>query len=408
MAPLKGQIRRLLGHRKKIIIGVATAICLTAVGSLGFAVALSDKVACASAPRSTREGPVEGNCVEARGDVGAESTASPAQTDTKRVRGGESQTITTTVPTAEPGVILGARVLGGSQPDQPAHGVTDAAERARIEGLLGRKFGLERIYYSWWQDWPTRYAFRTARAGRIPLVSFNSGAYTWRQIADGAGDAWLRGRYRKLKAHPELRAAILIFQSEPEGDQAQKGTPSDYVAAFRHVVRVAREEHLLNRWANTLQDYTINADKPVEVWWPGDDYVDYAGWDIYGARVNTPTVSHCSAAGWQSFYDAAIKPYNFSLAHGKPMIIPELGQREDPDNPQRKANWLNAMRFELKKRFQNIVAISWAHSDFGGICPYASTWWIDTSPQSLAAFAAMAADPYFQGTERRPPSSVDP
>jgi hypothetical protein len=374
----KDRVGRLLS--RKVIIPIAIAASLLAVGGLGFAVAR---------------------------DVGDEPAAPTPAVKAAVPQGEPSSSAAPTVDAAKHRVILGARVLGGTQPDHPEHARTDAAERARIEALLGRKLALERIYYAWWQDWPTTYAFRTAKAGRIPLISFNSGAYTWRQVANGEGDAWLRLRYEKIKAHPELRQALLIFESEPEGDRSAKGVPSEYVAAWRHVVEVARAERLPNPWAITLQAYTINTGKDVRVWWPGDGYVDYVGWDIYGGQVNTPTVSACSADGWRSFRSEAIKPYEFAVAHGKPMIIPELGQREDPNDPWRKARWLNAMRADLKNRFPNVVAISWAHSDFGGICPYASTWWIDTSPQALAAFAAMGADPYFRGTELQPPAARD-
>jgi hypothetical protein len=373
MTRLKNQDRGLRRHRRKMIVGLAAAAWLAALGGLGFILARDADGDANEAATST---------VESNTTVGS----------------------TTSKPSG-PGVIFGARILGGAQPDQPSHGTSDSAERARIEGLLGRKFALERIYYSWWEDWPRGYAFRTAKAGRIPLISFNSRGYTWRQVADGEGDEWLRQRYEKIKAHPELSAGILIFDSEPEGDPPTKGSPADYVAAFRHVVQVAREEQLPNRWANTLQAYTINSDKGAQKWWPGDDYVDFAGWDIYGARVNTPTVEDCSAQGWRSFRDEATKPYQFALEHGKPMIIPELGQREDPDDSGHKARWLQAMRVDLKTRFPNIVAISWAHSDFEGICPYALTWWIDTSPQALAAFKAIMADPYFEGSKRRPPAA---
>jgi hypothetical protein len=371
--PKRGLPRR----RRKMIVGLALAAWLGALGGLGFVLAR-----------------------DADGDEPA-----PPNGATTTVGKPTTSVVATTSKTSGPGVILGARILGGSQPDQPSHGRSDWAERDRIEELIGRKFALERIYYSWLEDWPTGYAFRTAKAGRIPLISFNSRGYTWRQIASGEGDAWLRQRYEKIEAHPELGDAILIFDSEPEGDPSTKGSPSDYVAAFRHVVEVARDARLPNRWATALQAYTINSHKGAQKWWPGNDYVDFAGWDIYGARVNTPTVEDCSAAGWRSFREEAASPYQFALEHGKPMIIPELGQREDPDDPGHKARWLQAMRVDLKTRFPDIVAISWAHSDFGGICPYASTWWIDTSPGALAAFKALAEDPYFQGSERQPPAA---
>lgn len=361
--------RGLRRRRRKMIVGLAFAAWLGALGGLGFVLAR---------------------------DADGDEPGPPNETATTTV-------VPTTSKTSGPGVILGARILGGTQPDQPSHGRSDRAERARIEGLIGRKFGLERIYYTWWEDWPTGYAFRTAKAGRIPLISFNSRGYTWRQIANGEGDAWLRQRYQKMEAHPELIAAILIFDSEPEGDSSTKGTPSDYVAAFRHVVEIARDEQLPNHWATALQAYTVNSNKGAQKWWPGNDYVDFAGWDIYGARVNTPTVQDCSAEGWRSFREEAARPYQFAQEHGKPMIIPELGQREDPDDPGRKARWLQAMSVDLRTFFPNIVAIAWAHSDFDGICPYSSTWWIDTSPQALAAFKALAADRYFQGSERHPP-----
>lgn len=307
-------------------------------------------------------------------------------------------TVTETVTVApQPGVVLGARPLGGAQAGSPGHGLTDAAERDRIEGLIDRKFGMERIYYNWGSDWPNAYAFESASGGRVSLISFNSGGYTWAQVAAGNGDAWLRLRYRKLKTHPELASAILSYHHEPESDVAAKGPASDFVAAFRHVVTVARQEGVGNKWALTLMDFTINSGRPVEPWYPGDAYVDFIGFDIYGASVNTPTAADCDATGWESFYETTIKPYNWALSKGKPMIIPELGQREDPDNSQRKAGWIKAMRVDLKARFPNIVAFTWAHSDFGGPCAYPYAWWIDTSSQALAAFAAMANDSYFGG-----------
>jgi hypothetical protein len=298
-------------------------------------------------------------------------------------------------------VLFGARALGGAHAGRPGNALTDAAEFEHIERLIGHKLAAERFYYQWDDAWPTQDANRAVAAGRIPVISFGQGSWTWSQIAAGEGDVQLRARFRELKSAGGLfLQAILGFMNEPESKVGTLGTAAQYRAAFRHVVTVARESGLPNKWTTFLQNYTWQARNPND-WWPGDAYVDYLGVQGYGSNPNTPTAEDCNAKQWRSFADTFKAPYDFAVAHEKPMLIGEWGQREDPAHPNRKAQWFEDARAALKSSMTQIRVLMYYHSDGRGPCAYPNTWWVDSSPQALHAFASMANDPYFGG--RCPP-----
>jgi hypothetical protein len=294
---------------------------------------------------------------------------------------------------AQANVKLGATIRGGPQVGSPNHGLTKAAERARVEQMLGRKLAVERIFVPGGGMFPSSYALDSARGGRIPLLSFAApDTMTWRRVANGGWDSELRDRFRKLVAnYPLMLRAILIYETEPDVlVQQYKGTPRAYRAAYRHIHSLAQKVGVTNRWATAISGYT---------WWPqsgrhpGDyylDFVTYVGADIYGSQVTT-----CDTSYWSAFRTKTARAYRWIVAKGKKMIIPELGQRENMNDPYAKARWLVGMRAMVKTEFPEIAIITWSHSDFGGPCSYPRTWWIDTSSRSLSAFRAMALDPYF-------------
>jgi hypothetical protein len=309
----------------------------------------------------------------------------------------ETVTEPATLPNeSEPHVLLGARALGGFQPGGPGNALTDAAEFEHIERLIGHKLAAERFYYQWDDAWPTQAAYHAVAEGRIPVISFGQGPWTWPQIAAGMGDVQLRARFRELKSAGGLFLdAILGFMNEPESKAGKLGTPAQYRAAFRHVVTVARQLGLPNKWTTFLQNYTWRARNPND-WWPGDAYADYLGVQGYGSNPNTPTAEDCNANQWRSFADTFKAPYDFAVAHGKPMLIGEWGQREDLAHPYRKAQWFKDARAAMKSSMTQIRVLLYYHSDGRGPCAYPDTWWADTSPQALQAFASMANDPYFE------------
>jgi hypothetical protein len=294
---------------------------------------------------------------------------------------------------AQAKVQLGASIRGGHQAGSPEHGLTKAAERARVEQMLGRRLAVERIFVPGGEMFPSDYVLDSARGGRIPLLSFAAPrAMTWRRVANGAWDPEFRKSFRRLVAnYPLMSRAILIYETEPDiVVQQHKGTPRAYRAAYRHVHALAKKVGVTNRWATAISAYTWTRESgrhPADWYLP---FVKFVGADVYGAEVST-----CDASHWTAFRTRTARPYNWIVAKGKKMIIPELGQRENPNDPFAKQRWLEGMRVMLKTVFPRIAIVSWSHSDFGGPCAYPRTWWIDTSSRALSAFRAMALDPYF-------------
>ena len=293
---------------------------------------------------------------------------------------------------AEAKVQLGAAIRGGHQAGSPDHGLTKAAERARVERMLGRKLAVERIF-SGSKSFPSDYVLGTARDGRIPLLSFAAPrSVTWRQVANGAWDSKFRASFRKLVAnYPLMSRAILIYENEPDiVAQQHKGRPKAFRAAYRHVHALAKKVGVTNRWATALSAYTWTRESgrhPADWYLP---FVRFVGADMYGSEV-----VGCGTRYWSAFRTRVARPYSWIVARGKKMIIPELGQREDVNDPFAKQRWLEGMRVMVKTEFPRIAIITWSHSDFGGPCSYPRSWWIDTSSRALSAFREMALDPYF-------------
>jgi hypothetical protein len=104
--------------------------------------------------------------------------------------------------------------------------------------------------------------------------------------------------------------------------------PVSYVAAYRHVVALMRSvpgAHFTFDWCTA---WGPNATAPDSVY-PGDDVVDIIGMDVYN-RYYSPADAD-PVHRWNTFLTASYGLNwlaSFSLAHGKPLSIPEWGTGE--------------------------------------------------------------------------------
>lgn len=219
---------------------------------------------------------------------------------------------------------------------------------------------------------------------------------TWREVADGGADVTIDAAARRLAGYP-YRLFVTIHH-EPENDVVDVPgsgmTPADYVAMYRRVVdrlRAGGADNVVfvmtymgfSRWASL-----------VDALYPGDDVVDWIGYDPYGHETETsfarlldrPNPQHA----WPGFYTWAT-----AKAPGKPIMLAEWGfdLTAQPDAPA----ILDGAVETLRSGFPMIKAlVYWNGSDdriegrLGRRGELAEAF--------TAAFRRLAADPYFDAT----------
>jgi hypothetical protein len=265
---------------------------------------------------------------------------------------------------------------------------TRAARMTEFQNLVGRKIALDRVYHQWSDDFPDADDYWSRDQGHTLILSWGPAnadgtGVTWADISAGTEDAIIDARAADIKAF--AAPMIFVFHHEPNGVH-QAGTPEEFIAAYRHI----HDRFVADGVTNVLYGFvmfdTAFDTGTVDDYYPGDDVVDVVGVDAYNwyqcLGRNEP---------WDSLQTIIQSFHDFGVAHNKPMVIAEWGSDEDPADPNHKAQWITDAAATLKQ-WPDIKGIAYFHAG-----PPAPTcdWWVDSTPQSLAAFQALAADPYF-------------
>jgi Glycosyl hydrolase family 26 len=139
-------------------------------------------------------------------------------------------------------------------------------------------------YFSGWGE-PFKAAFaRTALAhGAATLVQIDPTDASIAGIAAGDYDPFLRAYAADVRdfGHP----VVIGFGHEMNATWYTWGyghvRPATFVAAWRHVVRLFRQQHADNvTWLWTIQA-KLPGSGPIRDWWPGASYVTWVGIDGY-------------------------------------------------------------------------------------------------------------------------------
>jgi hypothetical protein len=142
------------------------------------------------------------------------------------------------------------------------------------------------MYYSSWKErFPTSFAQQAAQHGAVPMVQIEPFHAKLSAIASGQYDKYLRAYASTVRAY--RRAVIVGFGHEMNGYWypwgSRMATPAQFVAAWRHVVRVFRSVGANNvTWLWTVN--IIDAKSGIRApgpWWPGSSYVTWVGIDGY-------------------------------------------------------------------------------------------------------------------------------
>lgn len=326
---------------------------------------------------------------------------------------------------------VGVLAVGVAAPGQPVSALPDHSDActvtARLVPTCGRWFGVaaapqagesydqaminfeDRIdrtvdiahYFVTAQDkmFPTPGMLaRANEPGRERLLFVNwRPTITWRAVASGAADTFLRDLAAHIEAvHPTPFFLSLHAEMESEVDPAPASgmTAVDFRNFFRHTVEVLRANGA--RSVVTVMNYMGAPHWPAEPWfeslYPGDDVVDWVAEDPYA--FGKPPVWLTDFAGlvdrpdpagdWPGFYTWATATFP-----GKPIMLAEWGVDEKVGMPAYKPAFF-ASTLEQLEQFPAIRAlVYWDHP--GGL-PAGETR-VNSAPETLQAFSAMASSP---------------
>jgi len=215
-------------------------------------------------------------------------------------------------------------------------------------------------------------------------------------ILGGKFDNYFNAFADKIKSYNDT--VIIRTMHEFDGDwyswslTENNHDPALYISAFRHVVDLFRARGATKvKWM-----WCVNAENEPYVaynWimgaYPGDNYVDLIGTDIYNhPDTGTPP--------WKSFRLTGIEAYYYLTKYlpNKPCYICEVGCRErnigELQSSQSKAEWISMMNKELQSNFCQSKALIF----FDAIKEH--DWRINSSSYALGTVATdIWADSYY-------------
>ena len=251
-------------------------------------------------------------------------------------------------------------------------------------------------YLDWKQPFPLEACKRVRDYGAIPHIVWEP--WVWGEpdapislqlIIDGYWDDWIRRWARGVAQYQDPIFIRYAHEFNIEGYPwctVHNGRSSDqYIAAWRHVVDIYREEGAHNAlfvWS------PMNRSFPEEPWndymkaYPGDDYVDWIGIDGYNWGASRKWSQWLTLE--QLFYEPVRR---ISRAFPtKPIMIAEFGSAESGGS---KAKWIADMGLYLKTSLKQVKGIYWF--DLGK----ETDWHIASSLASSRAFRQAMQDPVF-------------
>jgi hypothetical protein len=296
-------------------------------------------------------------------------------------------------------IVAGVNVVLAQQPrarpdapvlvTTPDHylGVAEANEIAsyrpvsEFAATIGREPNMVLYYTALGTPFYVRLAREASAHGAVTFVQMNPGRTSLSAVAAGRDDPYLRSFADSVRSFGG--PVVMGFAAEMNANWDSWGwhhtSPAVWIAAWRHVVTVFRQQHARNvTWL-----WTINADVPgttgpIQRWWPGSAFVDWVGIDGYYyyasstfATVFSPTINTVRALT------------------SKPVLISETGIGQVAGQAAKMADLFAGIRAS------RVVGFVWFdQSQHAGI--YHQDWRLEGHSAAIAAFRR-ALSTYYPG-----------
>lgn len=235
---------------------------------------------------------------------------------------------------------------------------------------VGRQPNVVMYYSPWLEKFQVGFATAAARRGALTLVQMGTDSTSLASIASGRYDRYWRSYAREVKAFGGR--VILSLDHEMNGSWYPWGyghaNPKAFVAAWRHIVNIFRNEAVRNvtwLWTINVTDALDNRIAAPAPWWPGSSYVNWIGIDGY----------------YYGFSETFASLFGPTIARVReltndPILIAETGATLSAGQPAKIADLFNGIR--------TFGLLGFVLFDEDGV-QYVQTWRINNS----AAFAAL-------------------
>jgi hypothetical protein len=275
-------------------------------------------------------------------------------------------------PASEGVVQIGSYVL--------LSGMSPTEARTLRESQLGRVDGIYAYYYAFADPMPKN--FRAVPAGSTPMISWRGTHYA--DILNGSQDALIASDAAALIAYG--KPLFLRYAWEMNGDWFDWGGPNNpegaegFVRAWRHVHDIFAASGATNVswvWCVNWNDNPERPNNSANLYYPGDDYVDWIAVDGFSGAGESP--EHLFGAFYQEY------------AGRKPLMIAETAV-----TGSHPASWIEQLDRWIKAHPQ-IRSLIWFDTDLettGG----KDNWRVDATPAELAAYRRLVNDPYYAGS----------
>lgn len=243
----------------------------------------------------------------------------------------------------------------------------------QLEAALGRRLDIVHWFMSWDNDWDARLIQPLSDSGRLPMLSWQPFGVDVADIAAGRHDTYLNSWAAGAAAYGHV-VYIRPFPEMNGNWTSWNGQPEQLVAAWRHIVDVFDAHGADNVrwvWSPNVLDEPRTADNRMELYYPGEQYVDVLALDGYNWG------STRSYIGWQSFSEMLDQAYGRITALGsQPLWMAETASAEAGGD---KSAWIADM-FADSHLYPQLDAIVWFDEN------KETDWRIASSPAALASF----------------------
>jgi hypothetical protein len=281
-----------------------------------------------------------------------------------------------------------------SSPSDPALAYT-----RKLDTWINRKSDIIHWFVQWNSTWDATFAqnspwLATVKGyGATPLITWEAWAAPLKDIIAGKWDAYIDSWAQGLAIYAGPIMLRPLHEADYTGANAYPWSlgfnpAADIIAAFRHI----HDRFVLAKATNVQFVWAVNVWSPAgnvqESLFPGDAYVDWVGIDIYNWAAQGGSPWSSLAAGLTAGAGGGIYARLAALST-KPLMLPEWASPE-PSGVEigvyTKGQWIKDAATALATQFPRIMAAIWFSKT-------ATTWALDSSPDSLAGAKAAFGSP---------------